>query len=285
MQENRHYYYMKLKDNFYDRGTIRILEREKDGFFKIILYQRLCLLSLENSGLLMLNADTPYTEESLAAVLGFEEERVKESLKSIIKLGLLERLEDGRFYVTDIELMVGQSSTEGERKKKERLKLLRTVKSDKNTSSAPENQPVDKCPPISEIEKEKEKEIKIESEKKPELKQEPKREPEPEPAQTSPVSKSLPEKTVRPEKPAQSQSANHTPKVSLPDQYGMRGPYHNVFLTDEAYRELEKHYPNSLHTLIDCLSQKLYCNPIPVDPVKAIFAMANKGNPLIAKPH
>ena len=46
---------------------------------------------------------------------------------------------DGSYYMADIQLLIGQSSTEGERKRKERMRL-------KRQNLLPSGQ-VDKCPP------------------------------------------------------------------------------------------------------------------------------------------
>ena len=53
----------------------------------------------------------------------------------------MEVLTDGAYYMADIQLLIGQSSTEGERKKKERMRLKRQ----KLLPSGP----ADKCPPYS----------------------------------------------------------------------------------------------------------------------------------------
>ena len=45
--------------------------------------------------------------------------------KVFLEFGLVEILTDGAYYMADIQLLIGQSSTEGERKKKERMRLKR----------------------------------------------------------------------------------------------------------------------------------------------------------------
>ena len=46
---------------------------------------------------------------------------VERALEIFRQLGLVEQLDSGAFYMTDIELMIGQSSTEAERKRAARL--------------------------------------------------------------------------------------------------------------------------------------------------------------------
>ena len=45
----------------------------------------------------------------------------RQALEIFRQLGLVEQLDSGAFYMTDIELMIGQSSTEAERKRAARL--------------------------------------------------------------------------------------------------------------------------------------------------------------------
>ena len=75
-------------------------------------------------------------------------------------MGLVEQLDSGAFYMTDIELMIGQSSTEAERKRAARLenKALLPPRTKGGHLS-------DIRPPEKEIELEKEIEIKREIEK------------------------------------------------------------------------------------------------------------------------
>lgn len=50
---------------------------------------------------------------------------VERAIKVFLELGLVEILTDGAYYMADIQLLIGQSSTKGERKKKERMRLKR----------------------------------------------------------------------------------------------------------------------------------------------------------------
>ncbi len=50
---------------------------------------------------------------------------MERALKVFLEFGLVEILTDGAYYMADIQLLIGQSSTEGERKKKERMRLKR----------------------------------------------------------------------------------------------------------------------------------------------------------------
>lgn len=77
----------------------------------------------------------------------------------------MEILTDGTYYMTDIQLLIGLSSTEGERKKRERMRLQQENLLPQNVVDiCPPIGKVDKCPPILELEKELDIELKIERE-------------------------------------------------------------------------------------------------------------------------
>ena len=83
-----------------------------------------------------------------------------------MELGLVELLTDGRYYMSDIQLLIGQSSTEGERKRRERLRLQQQkLLPVGRVDICPPIEAVDKCPPILEIEKEIDTEIETEGER------------------------------------------------------------------------------------------------------------------------
>ena len=85
---------------------------------------------------------------------------VERALQIFLKLGLVEVLDSGTFYMSNIELLIGQSSTEAERKRAARLqnKALSAPRTNGGHLS-------DIRPPEIEIELEKEIEIKREIEK------------------------------------------------------------------------------------------------------------------------
>lgn len=158
MADNRKYYYLKLKDNFFDGDSIVLLENMQDGILYSNILLKLYLKSLKNGGRLQLDEHIPYTAQMIATLTRHQIGTVERALNIFRQLGLVEELDGGLLYMTDIELMIGQSSTEAERKRAARLEnkaLLPTRTNGGHLS--------DICPP--EIEIKKEKEIDIESEK------------------------------------------------------------------------------------------------------------------------
>ena len=145
MADKRKYYYLKLKESYFDDDAIVLLESMPDGILYSNILLKLYLKSLKNGGKLQLDEHIPYTAQMIAT----------------LQLGLVEQLDSGAFYMTDIELMIGQSSTEAERKRAARLENRALAQSRTNGGHLS-----DICPPEIEIEKEIDIEIEKEGERK-----------------------------------------------------------------------------------------------------------------------
>ncbi len=123
MSDNRKYYYLKLKENFYNSETMIILESMQDGMLFSNLILKMYLMSLKNGGILMLNDHLPHTPQTIATFTRHQVGTEERALKVFIQLGLVDVLTNGTYYMADIQLLIGQSSTEGERKRKEHMRL------------------------------------------------------------------------------------------------------------------------------------------------------------------
>ena len=157
MSDNRKYYYLKLKENYFDEDAIVLLESMQDGMLYSNILLKLYLKSLKNGGKLQLDENIPYTAQMIATITRQQVGTVERALQIFMKLGLVEPLQNGALYMSNIELLIGQSSTEGERKRRARRAL-------QEQKALPEAV-ADKRPPEIEIAVEKEIEIKREIEK------------------------------------------------------------------------------------------------------------------------
>ena len=163
MAENRRFYYLKLKENFYNSETMVVLESMPDGLLYSNLLLKMYLMSLKSGGILMLGEHLPHTVQTIATFTRHQIGSVERAIKVFMEFGLVEVLTDGAFYMADIQLLIGQSSTEGERKKRERSRLQRQkLLPSGGMDICPPNRRVDKCPPI--LEKEKDIELEIDRE-------------------------------------------------------------------------------------------------------------------------
>ena len=162
MSDNKKYYYLRLKDNFFDSDELKILESMKDGYLYSNILLKLYLRSLKNDGKLVVNDRIPYNAEMLASVTGHQVGTIKQALSMFKELGLIEILENGAIYMLDIQNFIGKGSTEADRQRLYDRRISDERKQKKLTQSRNLEEILEKSPP--EIELELKKEIKIEKE-------------------------------------------------------------------------------------------------------------------------
>lgn len=151
MSDNKKYYYMRLKENFFDSEGMVILEGLKNGYIYSNILLKMYLRSLKRDGKLMLSDAIPYDANMLSKVLGHKKSHVEEALEWFQKLELAEVLDNGAIYMLDIQNFIGEASTEADRKRGYRRK----IDNEKNENWTNVRQMSDKYPPETETEKEK----------------------------------------------------------------------------------------------------------------------------------
>lgn len=162
MSDNKKYYYLRLKDNFFDSDELKILESMKDGYLYSNILLKLYLRSLKNDGKLVVNERIPYNSEMLASVTGHQVGTIKQALSMFKELGLIEVLENGAIYMLDIQNFIGKGSTEADRQRLYDRRISVERKQNKLTQSRNLEEICKKSTP--EIEIELEKDIEIEKE-------------------------------------------------------------------------------------------------------------------------
>ena len=162
MSDNKKYYYLRLKDNFFDSDELKILESMKDGYLYSNILLKLYLRSLKNDGKLIVNERIPYNAEMLASVTGHQVGTIKQALSMFKELGLIEVLENGAIYMLDIQNFIGKGSTEADRQRLYDRRISEERKQNKLTQSRNLEEICKKSTP--EIEIEIEKDIEIEKE-------------------------------------------------------------------------------------------------------------------------
>ncbi len=162
MSDNKKYYYLRLKDNFFDSDELKILESMKDGYLYSNILLKLYLRSLKNDGKLVVNDRIPYNAEMLASVTGHQVGTIKQALSMFKELGLIEILENGAIYMLDIQNFIGKGSTEADRQRLYDRRISEERKQKKLTQSRNLEEILEKSTP--EIEIELERDIEIEKE-------------------------------------------------------------------------------------------------------------------------
>ncbi|MEO3922058.1 phage replisome organizer N-terminal domain-containing protein [Streptococcus pyogenes] len=156
MADNKKYYYLKLKENFFESDEAIILESMPDGYIYSNILLKLYLRSLKNDGLLMFNNLIPYNAQMLATITRHQIGTVEKAIQIFRDLQLIEILDNGAIYMTNIQNFVGKSSTDADRKRIEYAKAKQLGQISMKCA--------EKSPPEIEIELDKKIDINIDKE-------------------------------------------------------------------------------------------------------------------------
>jgi predicted phage replisome organizer len=124
------YYYLKLKENFFEDEKILYLEGIPNGEKYIIFWQKLLLRCLKdkrsNDGILKFTETIPYDAHLLSKITHSDIDIVRQSIKIFEKLEMIKILDDGSIYIDSINILLGgeSSSTGRVRNWREKQKLL-----------------------------------------------------------------------------------------------------------------------------------------------------------------
>lgn len=137
------FYWLQLKEDFFENDAIEWLEeQEPNGRDYAYFYLKLCLKSLKSNGILIRNVGNiliPYDNRKLAELTKMDFDTVCVAMKLLQEIGLIQILENGEIYITQLENLIGSKSLGALKKQQQRMIS---------------GQRVDKCPPKIEIKKE-----------------------------------------------------------------------------------------------------------------------------------
>ena len=167
---NTKFYWLQLQENFFDNDYISWLEEQPNGKEYCLFYLKLCVKFLKTNGILRRQVGTmivPYDLKKLAEITHTDFDTAVVAMDLLKKIGLIDILDSGELYLTQLETMIGSKSVGAFKKQQQRLagdnskKLLETAENDKGgqmSAKCPQN-----CPPELELEQELELEKEIEN--------------------------------------------------------------------------------------------------------------------------
>lgn len=154
------FFWIKLTDSFLSSDTVDFLMAQKDGANYVVLYQMLCLKTVNNDGILGRNLGEIIVEYDAEKICRdckyFSIDTVRIALELYKKLGLVYELENGLLRIANFENMIGSKSISAEKKQIQRETRKKLLELAENTEGG---QKVDICPLEIDIEKDKDKEI------------------------------------------------------------------------------------------------------------------------------
>lgn len=165
MAENRRYYWLKLKEDFFTDKRIKRLRRISGGDTYTIIYLKLLLLSLKDGGKLYYDGvETDFIKE-LALTIDEKEDDVMVTVNYLMAQNLIEVIaENDEYFLTEMPNLIGSETASTRRSRKSRAYKENQKALQCNTNATLGNLLQQNC--NTEIEKE----IDIELEKEGELK-------------------------------------------------------------------------------------------------------------------
>lgn len=123
------FYWMKLREDFFDDDAMEWLEEQPKGKEYALFYLKLCLKSLKTNGLLIRTVGTllvPYDTVKLADITKTDFDTVVVAMELLKNIGLVEILEGGEICIPRMEEMIGSETDKASimRRIREQKKLL-----------------------------------------------------------------------------------------------------------------------------------------------------------------
>lgn len=131
--QNKRYYWLKLKNDFFEGDEINWLEEQENGAVYTLFYLKLCLRSLRSDGVLMRRVgkmEIPYDTKKLADITGTPLPAAETAMALLTSAGLVEVQENGALFMPQMEDMTG-SETE----RAAIMRKYRTPKTEKENHS------------------------------------------------------------------------------------------------------------------------------------------------------
>ncbi len=112
------YYWLKLKDDWFNSKVIKKLRRIAGGDTYTIIYLKMLLLSLKNEGKLYYEGVEESFAEELALELDEDSDNVNVTLSFLQSYGLLEIVDTDEYMLTEVPASIGSESESAERVRK-----------------------------------------------------------------------------------------------------------------------------------------------------------------------
>ena len=119
MAQDKRYYWIKLKTDFFNQETMDFLLSQQNGCEYVVLYQMLCLNTANTNGLMISKAGeiiAPYDINKIVRdTKYFDYDTVAVALELFKKLGLIYEEQDKILKITNFEDMVGSETSSAQR--------------------------------------------------------------------------------------------------------------------------------------------------------------------------
>lgn len=109
MTEQKKFYWLKLKKDFFKRHDIQIIEGMPNGKDYVLFYLKLMCESIDHNGNLRFSDTIPYDENMLSTITNTNIDIVRSALKLLQQLKMVEILDDSTIYMTEVNKFIGSA--------------------------------------------------------------------------------------------------------------------------------------------------------------------------------
>lgn len=120
--EDKKYYWLKLKRDFFKRHDIRIVEEMPNGKDYILFYLKMLVESVDHEGQLRFSDTIPYNEQMLATITNTNLDVVRAAIKIFTELQMMEIADDGTIYMSEVMKMIGSAADNDNARRQQRFR-------------------------------------------------------------------------------------------------------------------------------------------------------------------
>lgn len=120
--EDKKYYWLKLKRDFFKRHDIRIVEEMPNGKDYILFYLKMLVESVDHEGQLRFSDTIPYNEQMLATITNTNLDVVRAAIKIFTELQMMEIADDGTIYMSEVMKMIGSAADNDNARRQQRYR-------------------------------------------------------------------------------------------------------------------------------------------------------------------
>lgn len=130
------YYWLKLKNDFFDSKEMKKLRKIAGGETYTIIYLKMQLLSLKDEGKLFYDGVEESFADEIALEINEDAENVRFTILFLEKVGLLEKQSDDEFLLTNVQDSIGSETDKAQIMRNKRKNSNKSIEYGNNVTAA-----------------------------------------------------------------------------------------------------------------------------------------------------
>lgn len=136
-EKNKRFYWLKIREDFFQGETMDWLQDQENGCTYIVLYLRLCLMTMNTGGELIRavgDMTIPYEPKKISQKTHIDIDTVNVALSLFKRLGLIEETQEGIPVLPKVNEMVGSESESAARVRRYRQRKKKSLQSNEEVT-------------------------------------------------------------------------------------------------------------------------------------------------------